>query len=292
MQERLARAFAHRLFLVGTGVAASGGGGGGDGAPPSRRYAVLGSTANVYTVVIATRPTCTCPDHLKTGGPCKHQLFVLHRVLKVGRADPVLWQTSLTATEVDAVFAAAPPVGEGGGGILASPAVRAGYAAATGGRPAGGGVDGAPADGASGAAGGDAARRPLTDDDDCPICCDTMGTAAAATDWCRACKNNVHAECIGKWLAVKAAAGEAASCPMCRTAWHTVAAAAAGRGGRGRGGGGRAAAAGGYVNLASVSDAHTERLSMQERYPETARFMGDGWRARRGLAFVRDDDEG
>ncbi|GAB0495828.1 hypothetical protein MMPV_007135 [Pyropia vietnamensis] len=286
MQERLSRAFAHRLFLVGVDTPAVAVG---DDDDEARTYSVLGSTANVYTVIIRQRPSCTCPDHIKRGDPCKHILFVMHRVLKVDRLDPCLWQTSLLPSELARIFGAAPPSGEGRG-LLASPAVRASYAAATGRQPAAGGdpdaarptADIAVADG----------RRPLSDGDDCPICCEEIGAGdLAATDWCRSCKNNVHTQCIGKWLGVKAAAGEPATCPMCRAGWHT--------GGGPRGTGRRAAAAaaaaarpeGGYVNLASVSEAHAQPLSMAERYPRTSRFMTDRWRSRRRLNLVRDDDD-
>lgn len=286
MQERLSRAFAHRLFLVGVDTPAAAVADGGDEA---RVYSVLGSTANVYTVTIRERPSCTCPDHIKRGDPCKHMLFVMHRVLKVGRTDPCLWQTSLLPSELARIFGAAPRNGEGGG-LLASPAVRASYTAATGGRPASAGEPDA-VGATAGAAAADG-RRPLSDDDDCPICCEEMGTGdPGATDWCRSCKNNVHTQCIGKWLGVKVAAGEPATCPMCRAGWHT-----GGEGRRGGGGAPRAAAAaarpeGGYVNLASVLEAHAQPLSMAERYPRTSRFMSDGWRSRRGLHLVRDDDD-
>lgn len=286
MQERLSRAFVHRLFLVGVETPSSAAADGGDEA---RVYSVLGSTANVYTVTIRERPSCTCPDHIKRGDPCKHILFVMHRVLKVERTDPCLWQTSLLPSELARIFGAAPRNGEGGG-LLASPAVRASYTATMGEEPAT-----ATEPDAAGTIGGVAAadgRRPLSDDDDCPICCEEMGAGdPGATDWCRSCKNNVHTQCIGKWLGVKAAAGEPATCPMCRAGWHT-----GGGGRRGGGAGARVAAGparpeGGYVNLASVSEAHAQPLSLAERYPRTSRFMSDGWRSRRGLHLVRDDDE-
>ena len=47
-----------------------------------RKYAVLGSTGNVYTVTISQLPDCTCPDCGK-GNTCKHILFVMLKVLRV-----------------------------------------------------------------------------------------------------------------------------------------------------------------------------------------------------------------
>ncbi|CAI5508726.1 unnamed protein product, partial [Closterium sp. Naga37s-1] len=54
-------------------------------APPcSCNFHVLGATGNVYTVTISQQPSCTCPDY-GNGNLCKHVLFVLLRVLHVGR---------------------------------------------------------------------------------------------------------------------------------------------------------------------------------------------------------------
>ena len=46
----------------------------------SEKFLVLGSTGNVYTVMIKHVLSCDCPDALK-GNHCKHILFVLIRVL-------------------------------------------------------------------------------------------------------------------------------------------------------------------------------------------------------------------
>ena len=47
-----------------------------------RTYHVLGSTGNVYHVQVGRRLGCTCPD-ADRGNLCKHQLFVMLKVLKV-----------------------------------------------------------------------------------------------------------------------------------------------------------------------------------------------------------------
>lgn len=48
-----------------------------------RRYEVMGTTGNVYTVSIVNSPTCTCPDYTTRNKRCKHIYFVLTRIMKV-----------------------------------------------------------------------------------------------------------------------------------------------------------------------------------------------------------------
>ncbi len=55
-----------------------------------------------YDVTISCKPTCTCPDALK-GNVCKHILFVMLRVLRLKRDDPLVWQKALLSGEVRAV---------------------------------------------------------------------------------------------------------------------------------------------------------------------------------------------
>ncbi len=55
----------------------------------------------MYDVTVSCKPRCTCPDHAK-GNVCKHQLFVMLRVLKLRTDDPVVWQRGLLTEEVSA----------------------------------------------------------------------------------------------------------------------------------------------------------------------------------------------
>ena len=48
-----------------------------------REYVVMGSTGNIYHVLITNNPTCTCPDFITRGNRCKHIYFVLLRIMKV-----------------------------------------------------------------------------------------------------------------------------------------------------------------------------------------------------------------
>ena len=53
----------------------------------------------VYKVTVAKHPCCTCPDFAK-GNICKHYLFVMLRVLRLRRNDPLVWQKALLKSEV------------------------------------------------------------------------------------------------------------------------------------------------------------------------------------------------
>ena len=72
-----------------------------------RVFVVRGLTGT-YQVVIAAQPRCSCRDYLHRRRNCKHILFVLSRVLGVADGNPVLWQRTLGAGEIAAMFEHAP----------------------------------------------------------------------------------------------------------------------------------------------------------------------------------------
>ena len=109
---RVQRALHQRLYLLDTIKSSDG--------SLQREYKVLGQTGNVYSVVISHLPSCTCmqngllllstasfatsgPDHAK-GHLCKHIIFVLHRVLKVGRHSSLLYQEAFLTDELNDMF--------------------------------------------------------------------------------------------------------------------------------------------------------------------------------------------
>ena len=59
--------------------------------PTSSIHVLRFAVAAVYTVRICTGPHCTCPDFEK-GNLCKHILFVMMRVLRLGHDNPLIWQ--------------------------------------------------------------------------------------------------------------------------------------------------------------------------------------------------------
>lgn len=48
-----------------------------------RKYDIMGTTKNVYTVTINKSPSCTCPDYVQRHKRCKHIFFVLTQIMKV-----------------------------------------------------------------------------------------------------------------------------------------------------------------------------------------------------------------
>ena len=63
----------------------------------------FGSGIAVYEVTVGRHPDCTCPDFQK-GNLCKHYLFVMLRVLRLDRADPLVWQRALMKKEVTLAY--------------------------------------------------------------------------------------------------------------------------------------------------------------------------------------------
>ena len=92
-----------RMFLVHrpgpTSFVVSEGGGGGDaeGEPPRAR------PRPKYKVFIGQTQDCNCDVAVRGRGPCVHVLFAMLKVLRVPRDDPMVWQTSLTETEIQPI---------------------------------------------------------------------------------------------------------------------------------------------------------------------------------------------
>jgi len=85
----------HRLFLLDRNLVSSMTSENG----PVEEFSVLGATATVYSVSVGKHPSCSCPDFQK-GNICKHYLFVMLRVLRLDRSDPLVWQKALLKSEV------------------------------------------------------------------------------------------------------------------------------------------------------------------------------------------------
>jgi hypothetical protein len=73
-----------------------------------KRFMIIGSVGNVYTVDINNKPRCNCPD-FSNGNVCKHIIFVYLKVLGVGPDDDILCQRSLLTSEIISLFASARP---------------------------------------------------------------------------------------------------------------------------------------------------------------------------------------
>jgi len=52
-----------------------------------KEYVIMGSTGNVYKVVICNNPHCNCPDYTQRMNRCKHIYFVLIRIMNAPNVD-------------------------------------------------------------------------------------------------------------------------------------------------------------------------------------------------------------
>ena len=199
-QQRIDRACTQRMYLVTK-----------DAEPDMEalccNFVVLGSTGNVYNVAIQRIPSCSCPDHAR-GNLCKHILFVLLKVMAVPSNSDLIYQAAWIGSELREMF-------EGmrirfrqvSGAVLANQLVQESYARLKRGEEV---ID--VDDSAAGVA-----RRP-TEDQDCPICFEALGTNLSKTCYCRSrCGANFHTACIQHWLRSQRSEP---TCPMCRGPWE------------------------------------------------------------------------
>lgn len=114
VKERIQRAFEHRLYLIEQRMINVG-----QGSPKGCEFFVLGATGNVYTVILDSKPSCTCPDAAR-GNTCKHFLFVMLRVLKLPQSDARVWQKAYLSSELQDLL----NISATNEGVLASQSVR------------------------------------------------------------------------------------------------------------------------------------------------------------------------
>ena len=70
---RKQRGATQNIFLIETII---------DNIETERKYVVMGSTGNVYNVIIKENSECSCPDYTTRMKRCKHIYFILIRVMK------------------------------------------------------------------------------------------------------------------------------------------------------------------------------------------------------------------
>ena len=173
------------------------------------KFAVLGSTGNVYTVQVGPKPSCDCPDAAQ-GFHCKHIILIFLKVLKRPETDNLIYQKGLTKYELLELFSRIPRnLSQGSDSIIANKAVRSAF-------------DDSRRKEQNEEQVGDQTpnvkQKPL-DGNECLICFeDFIGSTTEAVLWCKTqCGYNFHKECFAKWEKAK---GQAVTCPSCRTAWQ------------------------------------------------------------------------
>ncbi|KAI0819496.1 hypothetical protein BC628DRAFT_1016088 [Trametes gibbosa] len=243
--DRVTRGMTQRFFMIDRRR---------QGTELREEFSVLGSTGNVYTVVIDKKPSCDCPDALK-GNHCKHILFIFLRVLQVAQTSSYWYQKALLTTELEVIFAEAPRAPA----TIAHERIRNAYAQAT----------GKAAPSSSQKAG---KKRLPKEEDDCPICYESMHKIAETLlVFCEECGNGLHNVCFQQWA--KAAKG-AVTCVFCRAEWTAPTAAGKGKG--------KGVTREGYVNLADVAGVSPAR--------DTSSYYNGPTRGRRFLGYREDAD--
>lgn len=216
VQERIARARTQRLFLVEPPTKPAG-----NEIDMIRECTVLGSTGNIYKVIIGPLVQCTCPDH-QQGNICKHILFVMLKVVGLPENSPLLYQAALVSGELKNIFELLDKrmaqVGRtNGGGVMANSRVRKAYQDLTSPAKPKQEEDFKDNDEQEKTLTG-AARQP-TEGGECPICFDPLLPAGSNQRkeqivFCKAmCGYNFHKVCMSTWKT------QSSTCPNCRAEW-------------------------------------------------------------------------
>lgn len=194
---RIGRAITQRLYLINqTDISKEGN--------LERKYAVLGSTGNVYDVNICKLPTCSCPDFGRSR-LCKHILFVVLKVLRVDSRSELVFQDALLQSELAEIFKNAPPAPND---IQAKAEVLTAYNKM---------VGESSSSSSSAAEPAEAPPAPVNDktpEGDCPVCFEDLPNGEAL-DSCLTCKNFIHVDCLKMWLS------RSKTCCYCRNDWRS-----------------------------------------------------------------------
>jgi len=147
---------------------------------PGEEIDIVGSTGNIYKVIIGQLPSCTCPDHQK-GNECKHKVYAMHTVLKA--PENLVYQLAYLSSELREIFKGAPPI---------------------------------PTD-TSDSNETEGNRKPI--EGECPICFQEYEPEYNELVWCKAaCGQNMHKSCFDQWMAAQR--GLTVRCVFCRTPWE------------------------------------------------------------------------
>jgi len=248
IQDRIYRAQNQRMFMISCEEVDD----------ETRKYAVLGSTGNIYNVTITQKPKCTCPDYLTRGDCCKHILLVYLKVLRCGASSPYIYQKALLSSEVKEIFQNAPPVLIG---VLANDAVRLRYCELTGKK-----FEGNSSSEEKGK------QRELAGD--CPVCMEEFDESQRAkVDFCRECGNNIHKDCFANWKRGCKNQGNPVTCVYCRAAWPVT--------GNSKG---RIKKRGRYHNLGELQGISAQRdtSSYSSKYNWESSWNRNSWRYQAG----------
>ncbi len=159
-----------------------------------RTYIVMGSTGNVYNVMISNKPTCTCPDFTTRFKKCKHIYFILERVMRL--QNEIIMKDFYTNAELCNIFNDALEITDN---VVIDPLKKKVY---------------------------DELKQDMLNinkevdkkdtDDLCPICLDELDNDMELSYCKHKCGRAVHTECFGMWTKVNKAL-----CLFCKSPWNT-----------------------------------------------------------------------
>ncbi|RHZ59149.1 hypothetical protein Glove_365g209 [Diversispora epigaea] len=149
--------------------------------PTHQEYSVLGPTGHVYTAVISSTVSCSCPD-FSLGFHCKHLFFVFLKVLKINSNCYLTYQKALITPELRFIFKKSSkivlPTEKEIEKLMAIASIK---------------------------------RKPI--DGNCSVCMEPLNNGQKLI-WCQSgCGNNIHQDCFSEWTTQKV------TCVYCRTEW-------------------------------------------------------------------------
>ena len=195
MSTRIERCFTDNLYLV-------------ESIPPNlneekkRVYLIMGSTGNVYSVVITNKPTCTCPDFKQRKKRCKHIYFVLIRIMKV--ENPIIKIKYFTNENLEEMFNNIPLITNN---LIVDKSKRDKFHEITNNIKSN--------DNNEKNKKNEKVIQKLNDEDICPICLDNLNNGKEL-DYCKySCGLTLHKKCFQMWE--KRNKG---ICVFCRADWY------------------------------------------------------------------------
>ncbi|XP_004501151.1 uncharacterized protein [Cicer arietinum] len=177
ISDRIVRALRHRLRLLHR---------------TGSTFFILGATGNVYTVILSSTPSCTCPDRTT---PCKHILFVIIRVLGVSSTDACVRRRNLRPCQLQRLLNM-PTLNE----AVAGYSVRQRFHQVF--------FEGG---------GSKRERIEMEEGATCPVCLEEMGKEERLVA-CESCRNGIHEECLVRWK--RSRGRRSVSCVICRARWR------------------------------------------------------------------------
>jgi hypothetical protein len=151
-----------------------------------KEYVIMGSTGNVYNVIIKKNPECSCPDFVTRHNRCKHIYFVLIKIMNITNVD----QENFTNEQLIDMFCNIPKVA-----LLIDDNKKQKYELLK-----------------------SVKSKTIPQkniDDICPICLDDLDDGSEI-DFCKfSCGKTIHKLCFSMWIKKMPA-----NCVYCKNSWY------------------------------------------------------------------------